>query len=239
MIWWLGAALAATPGGVRVGPGVPTHMVAARQVVVVQPRSGMTIAQTTLRAQLGTNPVGFDAELPIIAAWDGLWHDEGLGQWRLGARLWMGAQHAPVSLGIELAGPFPRALQTQVWGSLARDTLPGWEMMLVAEGSMLPDTPVTLRGGLGWRQGPSFGADLTPIPLAEFAAVGVFPLTDFFAVAFEAEVLVDLTPVTLRPFMRFDLPRGVSLDAGLQIAPIGLIEGPASFQAVAQVRKFL
>jgi hypothetical protein len=239
MIWWLGAALAATPGGLRVGPGVPTHMVAARQVVVVQPSNGLTIAQTTLRAQLGTDPIGFDAELPIIAGWDGLWHDEGLGQLRLGARLWMGAQHAPVSLGVELAGPFPRALQTQIWGSLARDTLSGWEMMVVVEGSLLPDSPVTLRGGVGWRQGPYFGAAFTPLPLAEFAIVAVRPVTKLFSVAIEAEVLVDLTPVTVRPFVRFDLPRGVTLDGGLQIAPVGLIEGPAALQAVAQVRKFL
>ena len=145
MIWWITTALAASPGGIRVGPGVPTHMVSVREVLVTHPGNDFTISQTTLRAQYGNSPYGLDLELPIVVAWGGGWKDQGLGQVRLGGRVWLGAKHAPVSLGVELAAPLPYSLRTQVWGSLARDTIAGWEMLLVAEGSVWPTPDIACR----------------------------------------------------------------------------------------------
>jgi hypothetical protein len=235
---FLATALGASPGGVRLGPGIPTTAVSLRHILVDDRANDLHIHQSTLRLVTGPYPWGLDLSLPVVVGWGGGWREFGLGQIRLGARRWMGARHAPVSLGVEWGLPMPDPLSVQVWSSIASETLPGVEMMVVAEGALWPSAPLSWRVGAGFRQGPHFGALFAPLPLLDASAAFVQPVMEPLSLGLEAElVLGDFTPGTLRPFLRLDVG-GWSFDAILQV-PVHLVaERRLTPQGGLQVRYF-
>ncbi|TNE85667.1 MAG: hypothetical protein EP330_24765 [Deltaproteobacteria bacterium] len=231
------AALAASPGGIRVAPGVPTTMAGVRHVMVEFPEDDLHIHQSTLRLQTHPYPWGIDIELPVVVGWGGGWRDVGLGQWRFGARWWMGGKRAPVSVGIELAVPQPRNLRVHVWGSLARDTIPGVEMLVVGEGAAFPGRPLTWRIAAGFRQGPEWGAVFFPMPQFEVALAYVHPIAGPLSLGLEAEALIDPSAFTARPFVRADLGAW-SIDALAQLPIDAWADGERTWQIGMQLRYF-
>lgn len=232
------SALAASPGGVRLGPGVPASFVSARHVFVEDARNDFHIHQTTLRGQWNPHPWGLDLAVPVVVGWGGGWRDLGLGQIRLGARRWMGGRAAPVSIGIELGLPVPYAAGVQVWASVASETLIGMEMLVVGEGALFPQRPLTWRVASGFRQGPYMGVLYGVLPLLDASVAHVEPITGPLSAGLEAEVLLgDYTPATLRPFLRVDLG-GWSIDLLAQVPIVQAAEGRLTPQGGLQVRYF-
>lgn len=235
------AVSAATPGGFRAPLGVASPMVSSRQVVI-PPTDAPWLSQTTLRAQaLFGGPWAVAAELPMLRSWQPGWSDTGLGQLRLGVRRFSGKAEAPVAVVAELAFPAaPRAWRVSSWGSSARETLPGVEAVAGVELGVHPRAPSTLRAVVGVREGPFLGQQLAgPHVVADLAVAQVLPLVGPLSLVAEGEILRDLTPLSGRGLLRIDADTSRarwSIDAGVQVPVLAVVDRVGGPQAIGQVR---
>ncbi|MFZ5479475.1 MAG: hypothetical protein ACOZNI_22105 [Myxococcota bacterium] len=229
-------ALAASPGGFRLGPGVPTHMAGVRAVAAVDPDE-REIYMAVPRAQFVVGRGRFDVELPVVVLNDGreAFTAVDLGQLRLGAKWGWRVREAYHAAGIELGVPVaPRSLRAYAWGSIARETVPAFDVMLAWEGAFFPDHPLVVRLAAGWEGGDVYG----PQPRFEAALAQVVPVAGRFSLVGEAEALVDDTPVSARVLGRLDPSSRLSFDLGVQLPIVELVEEGPLVEVVGQVRGF-
>jgi hypothetical protein len=237
-----GAALAASPGGFRLEPGVPVHMVQVRQVVAVTPAHS-AVAQTVLRGQIALGRVGLDVQVPYVHAWSPSgWSDDGLGQLRLGVRRWSVDRRRPLAFGVEIALPAaPRAFRVSAWGSAARETIPAAEGLVFIETAGAPDAPFVFRAAVGWFAGPFYDHGYVGFsPLLDVGAVKVVPVVGPLSVVGEAELLTDQTWLSARGLLRVDADERFSFDVGAQV-PVSAFADPEEVvgpQMIAQARAF-
>lgn len=228
--------LAASPGGYRLGPAQPIDSLALRQALIVGP-TAPTIHQTTLQLQQTTGAWSLGAQLPVVASWEPGWQHLGMGQLRLSVRRWTGPQRWPIGLLMELALPAaPTRWRTASWGSVGRETLPAVEALVGVELSGHPAAPWCLRLAAGLHEGPYLGdPSAGTLPVGELLFAQVLPLPGPLALVGEAELIRDLSPLSLRALLRADLgqqPR-LSLDLGSQWP---LLSAEDSVQLIAQAR---
>ncbi|MFZ5477796.1 MAG: hypothetical protein ACOZNI_13555 [Myxococcota bacterium] len=221
-------AMAASPGGFRVGAGVPTHVAGAR-VVVAPELAGPVIAQATVGGQVALGKFRVAADLPVAAVWSEAFDDVGIGNARLaGAFVW-GRTHWQ-GLGAELLFPAgPPDARVDAWGSLGRETLPTVAFCVTYEAAFFPEAPFHLRVAAGWqvqryRLWYPYYADL--------ALAHVRPIVGPLSAVGEVELAADPVPLSARLLARLDAG-GVSVDVGAQQTTRARVP-----HAIAQVRGF-
>jgi len=217
---WLftASAIAASPGGYRVGPALPVRSVELRQAVVLGPT---TVSQTTLaaRTHLGGR---FSAivQAPFVVS-SGDPPLAGFGLLRLGAEVHLGYRADRVfSVGVELASQWvPNTAVAQSWATVERDTAPASEAVTYAAVSLFPSTPLTLRIGAGFRQAryDRYGGFPRPRFLAEGSIAQVLPIYQRSSIVLEAEWMVDSIPISARTLFRIEPPK-ITVDAGAQLS---------------------
>jgi len=238
----IGAAVAATPGGFRVGPSAPVSEVALKQVLVMNPgETWLTQSTVAGRAAVGERLL-FDFGLPVAYLWepDTDWWDLGLGQVKLGTHVHFtkkpGRYH---QIGLELYVPLMvDGLRVEGWGSLARETLPGGTGLFVWETTWTdPLTgPLTLRLSAGLWGSEHFDFFVPIVPSLELAMAKVFHITEEFSAVAEFEVITDWTPVSARALGRYE-EAGFAMDLGVQIPVTEYTTRLETFQLIAQVRQ--
>jgi hypothetical protein len=231
-------ASAATPGGFRVGPGLPTTMVGLREALVLQ-GDAADVSQTTVSVHGVANPHWmFSVALPVVVSWDGDWRDVGTGQLELGARHWFASSRNPMAIGMEFGFPVAGG-DVLAWGELPRQTVPAAYTLIVYEVSANPRAPFTLRLGVGWLSSPWYGGpySLIPVPIGEVAAVQVVPVAGPFAVVVEGELVADLVAASGRALVRLDAGP-LSIDAGVQLSANVGVSGDEPPQPLVQLRWF-
>jgi hypothetical protein len=233
------SALAASPGGFRLGPGVAASSLSVREVVIADPPSPYLLA-TAVRAQIAAGAWVLSADLPVVATWEPGWRDVGAGQLRLGVRRVTGREDNPITALAELAIPsVPRPWRTSSWGSHARETLPGVEAMIGVEAAGNPDAPWVVHAAVGVRRGPYLDEVDGLSWLGELGAAGVRPIVGPLSLVVEGELLTDLTPMAARALARVDAGAPVhrlSVDAGVQVPVLAWFDGQRAVQPIAQVR---
>lgn len=226
--WLVAGCFAATPGGFRVGTGLPVQSVGLRSGVLLGPDDLQTW-QATTRVQLGRDGITGAVELPIVGTGPRGALALGVGQLHLEGR-WHFGRHAQRAYAFGLAVGLPVAPgqhRAWAWVTVARETVPALEALGFAEVALLPDTPLTLRAAFGVYSGAWF------FPAAEVAAAWVVPVVGPLAAVIEAEAIADPFPLSARGLLRLDTSF-ISLDAGVQET---LLLAPEP-QWIAQARSF-
>jgi hypothetical protein len=237
---WAGGAWAASAGGYRVGHGLPADLLATREVLVVAP-GGPWVFQAMLEGRVTFGKASLDLEVPALYTWTASgWRDAGLGRVRAGAWLHVGGGPTLDAVGLEAsASVFPQGTRVDAWGSIARETVTGADVLFAWEHTWTPDSPLTTRLAFGFASTP-YRDGQTAWPAVEVALVKVWAISPAFALVTEGEVLVDRVPATLRVLGRWDPSARWSADLGIQ-APAQLGSGAfehRTVQVVGQVRTF-
>jgi len=226
-----------TPGGFRVGTGLPISMASVRESYVLQ--GDRWISQSTLRGRASIEDIAsLDVQIPAVVSSELDGTRVGIGQLRLGFFGHGEFGHSPitsVSAGFEIAAPLTGSDNwTTMWGSIGRETVPAGEWSLVTEVHTRVGPPTTWRLGFGVWGSPY----LPPLEflhvvhfVAEAAFASVLAAAGPFSLVLEGEAIVDWTPASVRPIIRFDL-ENVSVDLGAE-QPLAPVSPP---HIIAQIR---
>ncbi|MCB9674300.1 MAG: hypothetical protein H6737_04235 [Alphaproteobacteria bacterium] len=231
------AALAATPGGFRVGPALPVRSVELREATAID---AAWVSQTTVavRTNVGRR-ASIAAETPLVLTGGAQGTSWGLGQLRLGGYVHLGQRIDTIyTLGFEGAFQYvPNGATAESWATVRRDTVRAGEVVAVGAVALVPKRPWVFRTSLGFRTGPFESLSRYPSPffVAELGIATVQPIAGPASVVAELEVMVDPVPLTGRVLGRFDF-EPLTLDVGAQVGLTAL--GAGTGGPVLAVRRF-
>ena len=235
MIPILAALAYATPqGGWRVGTAEPS-MDAAMRMATAFDSDGMHIAQATLRAQAAWKGLALEIQVPGALVWlpHEDWHDAGFGPTRFSLRYHMQSKRAWHSCGLEVALPLsPVNSRVDAWATVARETVPGLELLTSWQTTRGAVRPTTLRVAAGPRldyAGPWIA------PVAELGLVQILPVAKRVDVVLEGELMIDHTPLSLRSLLRWSPTDSTAIDLGVQV-PVLDVRTEPSLQPIGQAR---
>jgi hypothetical protein len=221
--------------GLRLGSLVPQDAVSYGQVLVATPGDPL-VTQGTVRGTTEIGHLGLELSVPwVVTAGEGL-TDAGLGRVRGTVGAWIG-RNRRVLLGIEGAAmPLTQADQTVVaWGTRARDTVPGAEVLLVGSWAHRSgQVGLRLAAGLNGSSYVTTGF-LEVGPVGEVTALVQRALSDRWTLGGEIDLTVDTTYLTLRPMVRHVGERGLQADVGLQL-PYPALSRTFTLQPFVQLR---
>lgn len=239
----LGLALATTPGGYRLNANAPGDLIGVSSAAVLD-GGGAWLVQVMPRARYTPlDALALELQVPaVLMGFEDQTH-LGVGRLRLGA--WgLPRNNAPrhavgVELSVPVTGP---TLRTTGWGSLPRETLNGYDFMVLHQLQLFEERPLLIRYGLGLAA-DSYGRNLLglPLPTAELAVAWTLPVTGPLSVVLEGDyVSWTYAGPSLRALGRLDLPGGHVVDLGLQTPTLDWVDWPpTSLQVIAQYRWFL
>lgn len=221
--------------GVRIGPLVPVEHASYAQVLVTTPGVPW-VTQGTASGGFAVRRFGADLGVTWVATGGRGIADAAVGRLRSSFGLWVGPPRR-VFLGLEWAAtPFSIPERTtQAWGTRARDTVPGLEVLLVTS-TAGPDGTWGVRLALGVAGGTVSGV------VADGTLVLQRPIGTRFSLAGELDLCVEPmafaetdATITARPVVRYTSETGLQVGVGLQL-PLVTLAHTITVQPLAQVR---
>lgn len=236
----MSAALAADPAGFRVGTDA-VNQLGIRQALVMNSDEPWLSQSTFAGRVILDDRMMIDVGLPAVYLWepgaDG--EEQGLGQAFFGFggywSVYPGRRH---QLELELYLPTSATRPSVAgWGSLARETLPGFAGLFAWEHSWtdLGRGPFTIRLATGVWSANGLGGPIPLWPVFEVVVVKVFTVTDRVALVAEAEATVDRSPATLRTLGRLG-GEHLSLDLGVQLPSASYSDSGGPVQIIGATR---